>query len=164
MSDIYRILQALDISYEKHTHPPLFTVADTRKYNLKISGGHTKNLFLRNKKEDTYYLAIVEASKRVDLKKLGLLLQEAKLSFASPEKLQKHLGLTPGAVSALGLVNDTQSIVRVVVDNDLFTYETINCHPNTNTQTLQIPASDFRRFLEHTQNTIQYLDIPQKKT
>ena len=162
MKDIYQILAELNIPYVKHEHPPLFTVEEADKYHDIIPGAHTKNLFLRNKKGDVHYLVVVESQKRVDLGELRKTFDESKLSFASPEKLNEYLGLTPGSVSAFGLINDESKTVRVVVDNDLMGAEKIGFHPNINTATLTISTNDFRKFLEWTGNDVAYQNIPQR--
>ncbi len=159
MNDIYQILHDLDISYEKYEHPAVFTVEDAEKYDRGINAGHSKNLFLRNKKGDQHYLVVVEASKRVDLKKLALLLNESKLSFASAERLMTYLGLTPGSVSPFGLINDTSKTVQVIVDNGLMQQTKQSYHPNRNTATLVIKREDFKKFLSWTKNPVMYKDL-----
>jgi Ala-tRNA(Pro) deacylase len=101
-TDIYVVLDRLGIPYRKTEHPPAFTVEQAETLYGHLPGAHTKNLFLRNKKGNRHYLVIVRSDKRVDLKALGGLLGEATLSFASPERLMRYLGVTPGAVTPLG--------------------------------------------------------------
>ena len=103
VTDIEReVLEALDklgISYARHEHPPVSTVEEAEKYWGGLHGAHCKNLFLRNNRGTCHYLVIVEASRRVDLKALTSKLNEDRLSFASPGRLMKYLGLEPGSVS-----------------------------------------------------------------
>jgi len=160
MKNILQILKNLGITYTEHKHPAVFTVEEANKYYDTIPGTHTKNLFLRNKKGDKHYLVVIESSKRVDLGKLKQILGESKLSFASPERLKEHLNLTPGSVTPFGLIHDKDKKVQVIIDNDLWESEEINCHPNINTSTLTISSKDFRKFLEWTGNSVQSLDIP----
>lgn len=156
---VYDILDKLCISYDRHEHPPVFTVDQAEQYWGVITGAHCKNLFLRNKKGNRHYLVILESSKQADLKVLTSRLGEDRLSFASPERLLKHLGLGTGAVSPFGLINDMQKEVRVVIDEDLKKAERVNFHPNINTATVGINFDDFERFLAWCGNSIRYLPL-----
>lgn len=148
MEKIYQILDQLHIPYQEHTHPAVFTSAEAAKYYDTIPGAHVKNLFLRNRKGDKHYLAVVLDDKHVNLKQLAQQLGEKQLSFGSTERLHRYLQVTPGSVSALGLVFDTQHEVCVLLDNDCAHYDRINLHPNNNTKTLTIGLVDFKRFLD----------------
>ncbi|MBD3414981.1 MAG: prolyl-tRNA synthetase associated domain-containing protein [Candidatus Aminicenantes bacterium] len=156
---VYDLLGQLEISFKQHHHPAVYTVEQAKKHWSEIKGTHCKNLFLRNKKGNRHYLVILEANKAADLKGLRKKLGEDGLSFASPERLEKHLKLEPGAVSPFGLINDHENLVRVVIDKDLKTAETVNFHPNVNTATVGFSFADFERFLEWTKNPVQYLLI-----
>ena len=159
MKDIYKILDDLGVTYEKHAHEPFFTCEQADKLYKRLDGGHSKNLFLRNRKGDKHYLVVLESKKRLDLRNFGEKIGETKLSMASPERLEKHLGLTPGSVSRFGLINDENHEVRVVVDNDLLQYERLYYHPNVNTVTLGIAKDDFLKFLEWTGNEVRFMDF-----
>ena len=159
MKDIYETLNQLNIEYIKHDHPAVYTCEEAEKYYGNIKGGKSKNLFLRNKKGDKHYLLVMEAEKRVDLKGLGMKLNESKLSFASEERLMKYLGLTKGAVSPFGLINDEGKVVTVVVDNDLMKHDYLHYHPNVNTATLELSREDFKKFLEEMGNKILCLAV-----
>ena len=148
MQKIYTTLEQLHIPYQEHTHPAVFTSAEAAKYYDTIPGAHVKNLFLRNRKGDTHYLAVVLDHKRVNLKQLEQRLGEKQLSFASPERLMKYLQVTPGSVSALGLVFDESHQVQVLVDQECAKAGLINLHPNDNTKTLTLAWSDFKKFLD----------------
>lgn len=159
MKNIYDVLADLNIAYEKFDHPAVFTVEESDKHYQGIDAGKCKNLFLRNAKGDTHYLVIMESTKRLDLKGLALLINESKLSFASPERLLKYLELTPGSVSPFGLINDTDKSVIVLIDNGLMEYEKVAFHPNVNTSTLVIKTEDFKKFLDWTGNKISYIEL-----
>lgn len=159
MKDIYKILKQLGIQYVKHEHPAVFTVEESKKIDLKMKGGKTKNLFLRNKKGDIHYLVTIEHEKKADLKDLRQKLGESKLSFASPERLKEHLGLTPGSVSLLGLINNADKKVIVVIDKDLWKNDVICCHPNTNTATLEIGRADLQKFFDWCGNEVLFLEL-----
>ena len=161
MNDIYAVLEELGISYRKYEHPPVFTVEEADKHRGEMRGGASKNLFLRNKKGRRHYLIVAESDRTVNLKRMQGLLGESSLSFASPERLQKYLGLEPGSVSPFGIINDVNKEVVVIVDAGLMRHETLNYHPNINTATLAVAREDFRRFLEHSGNEVRYLELPE---
>jgi len=116
---VYDALGALGITYTRHEHPPVFTVEEAEQHWRDIDATHCKNLFLRNKKGSAHYLVVVEKSTPVDIRRLTSQLGEDRLSFASPERLAVHLGLTAGAVSPFGIINDRNHAVTVVVDESL---------------------------------------------
>ena len=97
-------------------------------------------------------------SKRVDLRALAGQIGDGKLSFASPERMMTHLGVTPGAVSPFGLINDRNHHVRVFIDRDLKSAARLSFHPNVNTVTVTISAGDFERYLAARANAVQYID------
>jgi len=157
-----KVLDALDklgIAYARHEHPPVFTVEDAVKYWTELRGTHCKNLFLRNKKGNRHYLVIAPTSRTIDLRRLNSLLDEDRLSFGSPERLQRCLGLEPGAVSPFGLINDREKEVRVIVDAELRDSRFLGFHPNVNTATLDIAFADFEKFLAWCGNDVRYLKI-----
>ena len=161
MNDIYSVLEGLGIAYEKHEHPPVFTVEEANQHREKMTGGASKNLFLRNKKGNRHYLMVVESDCTVNLKAMRKLLEESSLSFASPERLKRALDLTPGSVSPFGIINDRDKAVVVIVDEGLMRHETLNFHPNVNTATLSLSREDFRRFLDHCGGEVRYMEMPQ---
>lgn len=157
MADIYKILADLEVEYDKHDHPPFFTCAQADAfYEDHLQGGKSKNLLLRNRAGNKHYLVIMESDKHLDLKALQELLGESKLSFASPERLMKHLKLTPGAVSPFGLINDEEKAVEVIVDEGLMANDFLHYHPNVNTSTLVISSQDFKKFLAWTGNKVRF--------
>jgi len=159
MKDIYKILDDLDIQYKKYEHPAVFTCEEADKHCQHIEGGRIKNLFLRSKKARNYYLVVAPDSKKVDLKQLAKDLGEKGFSFASAEELKEHLGLDPGSVSPLGLINDESNGISVVIDNDLLSHKELGMHPNINTATLVINTNDFKKFLDSTGNRVSSVDL-----
>jgi Ala-tRNA(Pro) deacylase len=153
---VYEVLEKLGIPFVRHEHPPVFTVEEAEKHWTGIEGAHCKNLFLRNKKGNRHYLVVIESAKQADLRKLNAVLGEDRLSFASAERLRKHLGLDPGAVSPFGLINDASREVTVVIDQDLRRASRVNFHPNVNTATVGIGFADFERFLAWAGHRILY--------
>ena len=140
-------LAELGIAQQSVEHPPVFTVEEAKALRGNLPGHHIKNLFLRNKKEEMW-LVVVEEDKRVDLKALGEKLNAGKLSFGSPDRLMRYLGVLPGAVTPFGIINDTERKVKVVLDRDLLSMDPVNAHPLVNTMTTAISARDLVRFLE----------------
>jgi len=157
---VYEALKELGIHWDRHEHPPVFTVEEAEKHWTEVQGAHCKNLFLRNKKGNHHYLVVLESSKLADLRQLNRLLDEDRLSFASPERLRRLLGLDPGSVSPFGLLNDANREVAVVVDQDLRLAKTVNFHPNVNTATVGISTVDFERFLASRKNRVLYFPFP----
>ncbi len=157
--DVYAKLNELGIAYERHEHPAAFTVDQAEEHWADIDATHCKNLFLRNQKGDRHYLVILVASKRADLRAVADQIGDGKLSFASPERLMTHLGLTPGSVSPFGLINDRTHDVRVVLDRDLQAAARVSFHPNINTATYVISREDFDRFLAACGNPVQHVAV-----
>lgn len=151
---VYEVLRNLDIEYKVVTHPAVFTSTEAEQYRTLFQGARCKNLFLRNEKGHTHYLVIIDQAKAMNLRELAFELGEKRLGFASPERLKKYLGLTPGSVSVFGLINNADKNVVVVIDEDLQKEERINFHPNINTETLTILYSDLLKFLRWTGNRV----------
>lgn len=148
--DLLRFLDELEIPHSTKTHPPVFTVAESVSLRDEIPGGHTKNLFVKDKK-DQFFLLTVEENATVDLKAVHTLIGAAsKVSFGKPEKLMEYLGVAPGSVTAFGAINDTGNNVTFVLDSELMKDDIINCHPLTNEATTSIASADLLRFLEAT--------------
>jgi len=163
--DIYQFLAEHDIAYERYDHPPVFTCEESNRLcpEMPANAAKTKNLFLRDKKGLRHFLVTVGDQKRVDVKALASLLEVNKLSFASPECLEKYLRLTPGAVTILGLVNDVNKAVEVVVDEDVWNSEAIRCHPLVNTSTLVISSANIKRFLDITGHQSRVVRVPSRE-
>ena len=114
---------------------------------------------MRNQKGTRHYLVILQYQKRANLRAVADQIGDGKLSFGSPERLMKQLGLEPGSVSPFGLVHDAEHAVRVAIDRDLQSAETISFHPNINTATIVVAFADFQRFLEASGNPVQYVTV-----
>ena len=140
-------LAELGIATTTIEHEAVFTVAESDRLHHEIEGGHTKNLFLKDAKEKLW-LVVAEAHTPIDLKALPKVIGSARLSFGKPELLMDVLGVTPGSVTALALVNDQSRRVSVVVDRRLMGYEVINCHPLENTATTSIRRDDLIKFMQ----------------
>jgi Ala-tRNA(Pro) deacylase len=156
---VCEVLKDLEISFEIHHHPPVFTVEEAEKHWEDVKGTHCKNLFVRNKKGNRHYLVVMESEKRADLKELNRQLGDDRLSFASPERMKRYLGLEPGAVSPFGLINDNKKEVQVILDKDLKNAGWVSFHPNVNTATLTLSFSDFEKYLEWCGNPLRLLPL-----
>ena len=144
---VYARLEALGIPFERHEHPPVFTVDQALEHWAGIDAVHCKNLFLRNKKGDRHFLVVAAHTTAIDIGAMATRIGEGRLSFASPERLAANLGLTPGAVSPFGLINDASKSVRVLLDGALRLAPRVGFHPNVNTATVVLAFADFERFL-----------------
>jgi len=158
-SSVAARLRELWIAYERFEHPPVATVEEAARYWAPIDATHCKNLFLRNQKGNRHYLVVLVHSKKADLRAVADQIGDGKLSFASPERLMIHLGLTPGSVSPFGLINDRDHAVRVVLDRELKSATRLSFHPNINTATFVVSAADFARFLDACGNTVQHVSL-----
>jgi len=147
---LFAALDALAIKYTTVKHPPLFTVEQSRALRGQIPGGHTKNLFLRDKKH-ALFLVVAEEEADIELKGLHRMLgANGRFSFGSSDLLREVWGVEPGAVTPFGAINDTAGRVIVVLDKAMLAHATLNFHPLVNTMTTSIARDDLIRFLEST--------------
>ena len=158
--EIYDYLDTHGIEYERHDHPPVFTCEDVNRLVPALPGRKTKNLFICDNKGKQHFLVTIPDEKSVDLKSFSEVLGVKKLRFASANRLQKHLKLDPGAVTILGVMNDDNLQVRVVVDQSIWEADALQCHPLVNTATLVIPLEHVRKFLEATGHQATVMDVP----
>ena len=149
-----------NISYILHTHPAVFTVSEAKEHCYHIPGTHCKNLFLKNKKAGQLYLVTIPYDKRLDLNKFRRSINAPKIRFADSQALNEALGITSGAVSPIGLVNDTDNKVIFIIEERIWNAEEICCHPNINIETLQIPGPDFRKLINATDTSIEIKNLP----
>ena len=148
--ELFAALDALGIAHKTITHPPVFSVEQAARLRGEVAGGHTKNLFLRDKKNALYIVVALEDA-AIDLKGLHRLLgASGRFSFGSADLLREVWGVVPGAVTPFGAINDTQGRVTVVLDAEMMEHETLNYHPLVNTMTTSIARDDLVKFLEST--------------
>ena len=155
MPALLQYLEHLSIQYEYHEHVAVFTSEQARRLIPPLAGASAKNLFLRDRKGRRHFLLSLPDSKTLDIKSLAVSLGLSGLSLASPERLLKYLGITPGAVSLMALVNDPECRVEVLVDKDLWQADYLQCHPLVNTATLVISIQDIRKFIAATGHAIK---------
>ena len=151
-------LDEIGITHTTHRHEPLFTVEQSKAARDGMSGGFTKNLFLRNKKGSMWLVTCTE-DRRLDLKGLAEVLGAGRLSFGSAQRLMTHLGVIPGAVTPFAVVNDHQGVVQMVLDRALLDLEPIHLHPLDNSMTTAVKSSDLLRFLDCTSHPPTLLDL-----
>ncbi len=150
-------LRERDIDCPTINHAPLRTVADSRAHREVFEGAYTKNLFVRNKKGRMWLLTLLE-HRDIVLKELAKRLGAGNFSFASEDRLRRHLGVVPGAVSPLALINDRDRHVSFVLDRGVLAHDLVHFHPLENTMTTTLRRDDFLRFLELTGHEPQLLD------
>ncbi|MEZ5873025.1 MAG: YbaK/EbsC family protein [Nitratireductor sp.] len=147
--DLFALLDELAIAHMTLQHEAVFTVQESGHIKGQLPGGHTKNLFVKDKK-DNYFLIVAEGSARIPMNHVHPLIgAQSRVSFANAEKLMEYLGVEPGSVTAFSPMNDHGKRVQVIIDEPLFEHELINCHPLTNTMTTTISRQDLLRFLAH---------------
>jgi Ala-tRNA(Pro) deacylase len=156
--DLFARLGKLGIAVSTVEHPAVFTVEEARRHRGNLPGTFTKSLFLRDKKGAMWLVVCLE-DRAVDLRGLAERIGAKHLSFGSPERLMRHLGVIPGAVSPFAVINDSARAVRVVLDRGVLAQDPINLHPLDNAKTTAIAAADLLRFLEAEGHAPELLDF-----
>jgi Ala-tRNA(Pro) deacylase len=156
--DLFQRLHALAIRSETIEHDAVFTVAESARLERRLHGGHTKNLFLKDRK-DRLFLVVALDSTAIDLKALHKSLGSDRLSFGKPELLMQVLGVPPGSVTPFALINDTEARVTVVLDADMMHHECLNFHPLVNTATTNITREDLMRFIRSCGHEPRIVDL-----
>lgn len=183
IDEVLLFLQQHGLEYELHTHPPLPTIELALEYWKEIDSTHCKNLFFRNHKGNRHYLVVFECHKELAIHSLEHMLRQGKLSFASPERMERCLGLLPGSVSPLGLIhdmgladcNDGQLLpkegvnvkelfpdghrVKLFLDQELKLSERVSFHPCDNTASVVLSNADFMKFLQIWGGEYEWIDI-----
>ncbi len=157
-SQFLKFLDAQQIPYQRVEHPPVYTCEEAERLRPKLPAVSTKNLFLRDK-HGILYLVVTACEKKLDLKRLGQQLGASKLHFASEDKLQEALGLTRGAVTVLGLINDADHRVQLWVDAEIWRQESFLCHPLVNTATLLLSKASLEHFFTISGHSINLIEL-----
>lgn len=159
---LFAELDRLAIPHKTMTHPPVFTVEEAKTLRGKIEGGHTKNLFLKDKK-GRLFLAVTLEDVPVDLKALGPMVgAQGRLSFAAADELRAHLGVEPGSVTPFALINDRRQSVTAVFDEAMLAVDPLNFHPLENTATTVIAAAGLTRFAAAQGHRLLTLRFPRR--
>ena len=151
-------LKKLNIPYVLYDHPPLHTVEESRQLRGKISGGHCKNLFLKDKKGKLWLIVCLEDT-QINMKTLDKKIGSARLSFGKPELLLQVLGVTPGSVTPFALINDAADCVTIILEQKMMIWEQLNFHPLTNEQTITIKSDDLLDFIKACGHKPHILDL-----
>lgn len=162
MPDIEQFLHEHGILFQRFEHPAVRTCEESGRLCPAMPGMHTKNLFLKDEKNRRHMLLSLPHGKVAHLKEFGKVYGIKSPSLASAEDLKHYLGVEPGAVTLLGLINDTEHHVEVFLDEELWKYEEIGCHPLVNTATLVIRREDMERFFQATGHMYRVCAVPEK--
>lgn len=157
----YDFLDQHNIPYQRVDHAPAMTMEDCVAVDRKLGTVMCKNLFLCNKQETAFYLLMMPGAKKFRTKDLSAQIGSSRLSFASEERMLELLDILPGAVSVLGLMNDSAHRVQLLVDRELLTDSHIGCHPCVNTSSLRVNQQDlWNRFLPATGHDYRVVELP----
>lgn len=156
---LYELFEKLEISFDYYEHPPVPTVEEASRYWKDIKATHCKNIFFRNHKGNRHYLVILDYRHTLAIRELEQRLKQGKLTFASPERMMKYLGVTPGSVTPLGLIHDENHHVHLFLDDKLRHSKTISFHPCINTASIVIKYDDFIKFLMYNGNSWEYVKL-----
>ena len=150
--DLYAYFDSLGIAHQTVSHPPVFTVGEARTLRGQVAGGHTKNLFLRDKK-GALFLVVAPEDAAIELRSLHRLLgASGRFSFGSAELMRETLGVEPGSVTPFAVINDKAGRITVVLDAAMMSHEVLNFHPLANTATTTIARDGLLKFLEATRH------------
>ena len=156
---LYALLESLNIEFQYIEHPEAPTIEIAKQYWKGHDATHCKNLFFRNHKGYRHYLVLLDCNAIMDIHKIEKELKQGKLSFASPERLMRYLGVTPGSVTPFGLVNDTEHHVHVFIDQRLRESSKVSFHPCINTASLIIDTPNLIKFIEHQGNSYDWIEL-----
>lgn len=157
ISKVLDYLNENKITHTWYSHPEAPTIEIARQHWQKDGSKHCKNLFFRNHKGNRHYLVVLDCERDLDIHDLEKRLHQGKLSFASPQRMEKYLGLQPGSVSPFGLINDTENHVHLFIDENLKNEQSLSFHPNDNRATVVISNDEFMRYLSTVGNTHEFI-------
>ena len=158
---VYDFLDNLGIDYKTLKHPAAFTIEECNKVRDKVNAPVFKNLFLTNKQQTNFYLLVMPGEKVFKTKYLSAQINSARLSFANEDFMQRYLGVTPGSVTPLGLINDKDKTVRVLFDRDVLAYDEFACHPCINSASVILRLKDMTdKVVAATGHNITWVTLP----
>ena len=152
------LIEEKGLDFKLYAHEPLFTVEESIKYRGAIDGVHSKNLFLKNKKNQFFLFSCIENTD-INIKKITKSLKLGNISFANEDYLSLYLGVKPGAVTPFGLLNDIENKVTFYLDNNFLKNQIVNFHPLTNTSTISMKTKDFVDFLIEKKKKVNIYDF-----
>jgi Ala-tRNA(Pro) deacylase len=156
---IREFLERENIVYELHQHNAVSSENEAETVYTDPTITVSKNLFLKNKKGDKYYLVILPLKKRLDMRKLEVALKEKKVRFCNDVEVRDLLGLEPGSVSILGLLNDKNNKVKLYIDKELWLANKVSCHPNENTMSLVVSGTEYQKIANIVKNDFLVLKL-----
>ncbi|MAK61762.1 MAG: DNA-binding protein [Ponticaulis sp.] len=156
--DLFQLFDRLEIPVRTYQHAPTFTVEESRDVKTHMPGGHSKNLFMKDKAGQLVLIS-AEAHTKLKLNKVHKLIGTGRLSFAPAELMVEHLGVTPGSVTAFALANPASKPVRFILEKTLSDCDPLNFHPLRNDMTTAISRADFDRFIAFTGHSCEVLDF-----
>lgn len=156
---VLNYLNANDLKHSWYTHDEAPTIEIARKQWRNDGSKHCKNLFFRNHKGNRHYLVVLDCEQELDIHDLEHRLHQGKLSFASPQRMERYLGLTPGSVSPFGLINDSENHVHLFLDKNLQQHKSLSFHPNDNHATVVISNEVFMKYLELVGNSYEFIEL-----
>ncbi|HHL43788.1 MAG TPA: prolyl-tRNA synthetase associated domain-containing protein [Hellea balneolensis] len=157
-TDLLALLRQLGIEQQTHDHRAVFTVDEGKDIKAKLPGGHTKNLFLKDK-SGALFLICALGDTKIAINQLHKHLGCKRLSFGKPDLLLEVLGVTPGSVTFFSIINDQNHKVRLILDKRLFDHEIVNFHPLENTATTAFRSADLLTFAKHTGHEVTIMDF-----
>ena len=159
MLEVLNKLDELQIKYQLIKHIPIYTIEEANNLDIENKEYIVKNLFLRDDKKRNYYLVVIKSHKKVNLNDLMLKINSRRLSFASSDDLNKYLNLKKGSVTPLGILNDKNKVVTIIIDEDILKDNLIGVHPNDNRATIFIKTKDLIKLIELHGNLIKYVKV-----
>ena len=156
---VYKTLERMGISFDYYEHPEAPTIEIAAQFYRGEGTTLCKNLFFRNHKGNRHYLVIMDSRFPMDIHDMEHRLHQGKLSFASPERMMRYLGVKPGSVSLFTLVNDVNHEVTLFVDSNLMNAERVSFHPNDNRASLVISRDDMMEFINNIGNPFEIVDL-----
>lgn len=157
--EVRAFLEKRGIPFSWVEHEAVYTIEEMEKLGLEKMEEMAKNLFLRDQKGKNHFLVVIRADKQANLKELGEQLGGVRLSFASEERLEKYLGLKKGAVTPLGILNDTACAVKVFLDKDFVEKGEMGVHPNDNTASVYLKTADLMQMIKEHGNALEVLSF-----
>lgn len=161
MKEVIEKLEELGIKYELIEHKAVYSIEDMENLDTTIFKGAEicKNLFLRDQKGRRHFLVVISSEKQADLTNIQKQAESTRLSFASPERLMKYLGVEAGHVSPMALLHDKEESVEVMIDKELKEKEMVAVHPNTNQASILITPANLTKYIKATNHSINYITI-----
>lgn len=155
---LYRLLEDLKIKFKVFEHPPFFTVDEAKKYRLGMQGYHIKNLFLRDKKKNNF-LVVAQEDRIIDLTQLTERIKSSRLSFGSKERLFEELGVFPGAVTPLSVINNRKKNINIFLDAEMSGEDTIFCHPLVNDRTISLSYQSLLTYFDYLELSFKTVNL-----